>query len=417
LVWNRKTGRPIHPAIVWQDRRTAAACDALRDAGMEAEIRRKTGLLLDPYFSATKLQWILDAVPGARAQAAAGLLAFGTVDAWLIWNLSAGRVHATDASNASRTMLFNIHTGTWDVELLELFDIPASLLPEVVSSSGVCGEAVVGDRTLAIAGIAGDQQAALFGQTCFEAGDAKNTFGTGCFLLMHTGTQAVESSNRLLSTVAWEIDGQREYALEGSVFMGGAVLQWLQEGLGLISHPSEIDALAASVPDNGGVYFVPAMAGLGAPYWDPHARGALLGLTRGTKPGHIARAALEGIALQVADVLEAMTADAGTELETLRVDGGAAASDLLLQIQADILGRRVQRPSITETTALGAAYLAGLALGVWPERSAIARHWQLELELVPQIEREAAAQLRGTWKRAVKRSLGWVRDDESTGRD
>ena len=410
ILWDRKTGEPIHHAIVWQDRRTAETCDRLRAEGAEELIRSRTGLLLDPYFSATKIAWLLDHVPGARARAEKGELAFGTVDTWLAWNLSEGAVHVTDPGNASRTMLYDIHSGTWDDELLRLFDVPREVLPEVVASSGVVGEARIGARTIPIAGIAGDQQAALFGQACFEAGQAKNTYGTGCFLLLHTGTAPVASTQRLLTTVAWEVDGQREYALEGSVFMGGATIQWLKEGLGLIESAAEVNDLAASVEDNGGVYFVPAMAGLGAPHWDPHARGAVLGLTRGTTRGHLARAALEGIAFQVADVLDAMVADAGLPLQTVRVDGGASASDLLLQIQADVLGRTVQRPTVTETTALGAASLAALAVGIWPDRAALAGQWKLDREATPQRSPEAAAAMRAQWTRAVERSKDWARD-------
>ena len=408
ILWDRATGRPIHNAIVWQDRRTADVCTRLREEGVEPELRDKTGLLLDPYFSATKIRWLLENVSGARARAERGELAFGTVDSWLVWNLSEGRAHITDPSNASRTLLYDIRAGCWDEDLLTLFDIPPALLPTVGPSSGTLAEARIGGRRFPIAGLAGDQQAALFGQGCFVPGQAKNTYGTGCFLLLHTGTDAVRSAHRLLTTVAWEVDGVREYALEGSVFMGGATIQWLHDGLGLIENPADVDALARTVPDAGGVYFVPAMAGLGAPHWDPQARGILLGLTRGTEKGHIARAALEGIAFQVADVLDAMSEDAGLPLAELRVDGGASASDLLLQIQADILQRRVQRPTITETTALGAAYLAGLGVGLWPDRKTIATRWQLDAEARPQMSPEDAAALRRQWDRAVQRSRHWA---------
>src|SRR5436190_2864321 len=362
LVWDRTTGKPICNAIVWQDRRTAGVCDRLKARGLAKMIRRKTGLVVDAYFSGTKLQWILNNVPGAKAKARAGQLAFGTIDSWLVWNLTGGRQHVTDPSNASRTMLFNIHTGEWDDELLKLFGVPRSVLPEVRSSSEVYGETTLFGGRIPIAGIAGDQQAALFGQACTEPGMVKNTYGTGCFMLMNTGTKPIASKNNLLTTVAWRIGNRTEYALEGSIFIAGAVVQWVRDGLGIIRSSADVEALAARVPDTGGVYFVPAFAGLGAPHWDQYARGIIAGITRGTTAGHIARAALEGIAYQVADVLKAMEADSGLSIPELRVDGGAAANNLLMQFQADILNVPIVRPKLLETTALGAAYLAGLAV-------------------------------------------------------
>jgi glycerol kinase len=410
VVWDRATGRPIHHAIVWQDRRTASECDLLRTRGHEPTFRARTGLVLDPYFSGTKLAWLLDNVPGARARAEAGELAFGTIDSWLVWNLTGGERHLTDASNASRTLLFNIHDNSWDPQLLELLRIPPAILPEVVDSSQVYGQTAA--RFLAarvpIAGMAGDQQAALFGQLCDRPGMVKNTYGTGCFMLMHTGNRPVASGQNLLTTVASRIKGQTEYALEGSVFVAGAAVQWLRDGLGIIRSSNEVEALAASVPDNGGVYLVPAFAGLGAPHWDPYARGALLGITRGTTAGHIARATLESIAFQTADLLEAMEADAGTPLAELRVDGGATANDLLMQFQADLLGCRVVRPQVRETTALGAAYLAGLAVGYWRDRAEIGQLWQAERTFTPAMERDKAAELRSLWSRALERSKGWA---------
>ena len=410
VVWDRATGRPIHHAIVWQDRRTAGECDELRAGGHEATFREKTGLVLDPYFSGTKLAWLLDHVPSARTKAEAGELAFGTIDSWLVWNLTGGERHITDASNASRTLLYNIHDGQWDPQLLDLLRIPPSILPEVVDSSAVYGQTAA--RFLAaqipIAGIAGDQQAALFGQLCDRPGMVKNTYGTGCFMLMHTGNRPVSSGQNLITTVACRIGGQTEYALEGSVFVAGAAVQWLRDGLGIIRTSSEVEALAASVPDNGGVYLVPAFTGLGAPHWDPYARGALLGMTRGTTAGHIARATLESIAFQTADLLQAMEADAGTPLAELRVDGGATANDLLMQFQADLLGCRVVRPRVRETTALGAAYLAGLAIGYWRDRTEIGQLWQAERVFTPAIEPGRAAELRRTWSRALERSKGWA---------
>ncbi len=409
IVWDRDSGEPVANAIVWQDRRTAPMCDQLRARGVEPMVRERTGLLLDPYFSGTKLAWILDHVAGARARAEAGKLAFGTVDTWLVWKLTGGRVHVTDASNASRTMLFNIHTGTWDMDLLGLFGVPPSMLAEVRSSSEPYGEinAVPGFASVPVAGIGGDQQAALFGQMCIARGMSKCTYGTGCFMLQNTGPRPVASANRLLTTVAWKMGARTDYALEGSVFTAGAVVQWLRDGLGLIRSAGEIEALAGSVPDSGGVVMVPAFAGLGAPHWDPYARGAVVGLTRGVTAAHIARAALEGIAFQVADVLDAMRADSGVDVHELRVDGGAARNDLLMQIQSDLSGVPVCRPAVTETTALGAAYLAGLAVGVWKSPEAIAGQWRMERRFEPRMPRSQAAALRGRWTRAVERATRW----------
>ena len=406
ILWDRETGKPICNALVWQDRRTAGVCESLKAAGHEPLIQQRTGLLIDSYFSASKISWILDHVPGARARAETGKLAFGTVDTWLVWKLTAGRVHITDASNASRTMLFNIHTGEWDGELLRLFRIPASLMPSVRDSSQIYGEvtAVPGLNGIPIAGIAGDQQAALFGQRCVRPGLTKNTYGTGCFMLQNTGTRAVPSTNRLVTTVAWKIKDRTEYALEGSVFVGGAVVQWLRDGLGVIRSSSEVEALAKSVADNGGVYFVPAFVGLGAPHWDSYARGSIFGLTRGSTAGHIARAALESIAYQVADLLDAMQRDAGHPVEELRVDGGASANDSLMQFQCDLLRLPVVRPAATETTALGAAYLAGLGVSFWksvPETSAKGRRFE------PKMPVSQAAALRQRWNEAVSRSKAW----------
>ena len=407
LVWDRRTGEPIANAIVWQDRRTAPTCDALRAAGHAATIAAKTGLVVDAYFSGTKLKWLLDNVPGARRRAEAGELAFGTVDSWLVYKLSDGRRHVTDVSNASRTMLFDIHSGRWDEALCALLDVPMAVLPDVVPSSAVCAQASIEGVDVPIAGIAGDQQAALFGQACHAPGLAKNTYGTGCFLLMNTGRDAVASKNNLVTTVAWQRDGITEYALEGSVFIAGAVVQWLRDGLKIIRQASEVEALARTVPDNGGVYFVPAFAGLGAPHWDAYARGSLFGLTRGASGGHIARAALESIAYQSADVLAAMERDAGITLTELRVDGGATASDLLMQFQADLLGVPVVRPKVRETTALGAAYLAGLAVGFWKSAGEVAANWQVERRFEPSMPREQAANLRTGWEKAVSRAKGW----------
>ena len=408
VVWERASGRPIANAIVWQDRRTAPICDELRAAGHAETIAAKTGLVIDAYFSGTKLKWLLDHVPGARARAASGELAFGTIDAWLIWQLSNGRVHATDASNASRTMLFNIHSGDWDDELLRLLDVPREVLPSVVASSGICAETALEGNIVPIAGIAGDQQAALFGQACLDSGLAKNTYGTGCFMLLNTGKTAVVSRNNLVTTVAWKRDGQLTYALEGSVFIAGAVVQWLRDGLEVIRSAAEVESLAMSVPDNGGVYVVPAFAGLGAPHWDAYARGAIFGLTRGATKGHLARAALESIAYQSADVLEAMQRDAGITLSELRVDGGATCDDLLMQFQADVLGVPVVRPKVLETTALGAAYLAGLAVGFWNNTDDLRANWRIDRRFEPKMPREQAAELRAGWNKAVERAKAWA---------
>jgi glycerol kinase len=408
VLWDRATGKPVANAIVWQDRRTAPMCDELRAAGHATTFAAKTGLVLDAYFSGTKLRWLLDHVDGARARAARGELAFGTIDSWLVWNLTGGRVHCTDASNASRTLLFDIHKGDWDDELLRILDVPRSLLPQVVASSGTCGTTRLGDHDIPIAGIAGDQQAALFGQACVTPGLAKNTYGTGCFLLLNTGSNAVASRNNLVTTVAWLRDGRLEYALEGSVFIAGAVVQWLRDGLKIVRSAAEIEGLAASVPDNGGVYLVPAFAGLGAPHWDPYARGAMFGLTRGSTSAHIARAALEGIAFQSAEILEAMERDAGITLSELRVDGGAAANYLLMQFQADILGVPVVRPKVLETTALGAAYLAGLATGYWSSTDEIAHNIRIDRRFEPAMTRERANELRTHWARAIERTKHWI---------
>jgi glycerol kinase len=411
IVWDRQTGEPIHNAIVWQDRRTADFCERLKAAGAGETIQAKTGLLIDAYFSASKIRWILDHVPGARARADAGALAFGTVDTWLVWKLTGHERHVTDASNASRTMLFNIHTMQWDEELLRLFDIPASLLPEVRSSSEVYGDVspAIGIERVPIAGIAGDQQAALFGQMCLKPGMSKNTYGTGCFLLQNIGTAPTRSRQQLVTTVAWLRGGRAEYALEGSVFIGGAVVQWIRDGLGLVRSAPEIEALASSVADNGGVYLVPAFAGLGAPHWDPYARGTIVGITRGTTSAHIARAALESIAYQVADLLDAMAADSGIALQELRVDGGAATNNMLMQTQADLLGVPVVRPAVTETTALGAAYLAGLAVGYWPSVEAVSGQWKVDRRFEPAMPRSSALALRERWTAALGRSKGWER--------
>jgi len=410
VVWDRTTGKPIHNAIVWQDRRTAAACEALKANGLEATITAKTGLLVDAYFSGTKIAWLLDHVPDARQRAAAGELACGTIDSWLIWNLTGGAVHATDVTNAARTLLFNINTGDWDEKLLAWLNVPHEVLPQVCASSGVVAETAPGlfDVRIPIAGIAGDQQAALFGQRCIQPGMAKNTYGTGCFMLMNTGDEVVHSKSRLLSTAACSTDGKRQYALEGSVFIGGAVVQWLRDGLGIIHESSEIETLAGSVTDNGGVYLVPGFTGLGAPHWDPHARGAIMGLTRGSSAAHIARAALESIAYQSADVLSAMVTDSGIELRELRVDGGAARNDALMQFQADLLGLRVVRPQIQETTALGAAYLAGLGTGYWNTAEQLDAQWQVEKIFEPKMNGDQVADLLAGWHKAVERSKSWA---------
>lgn len=413
VVWDKRSGSPVYNAIVWQDRRTAAQCDALKADGKAELIAARTGLIPDAYFSATKIRWILDNVPGARAKAEQGDLLFGTVDSWLIWNLTKGESHVTDPSNASRTLLFNIHTGQWDDELLELFGIPASMLPRVVPSSGLMG--VVHPEFLGhgvpIAGCAGDQQAATFGNACLNAGMAKSTYGTGCFVLMHTGETARTSQNRLLTTVAWDAGQGLTYALEGSVFIAGALVQWLRDGLGIIRHASEMEGLAQSVPDNGGVCFVPAFAGLGAPHWDPYARGSLLGLTRGVTRGHIARAALEAIALQTLEIMECMEKDAGTSLSVLRVDGGASRNNTLMQCQADILGVPVERPVITETTAFGAACLAGLAVKFWQGQDEVAQLWKLDRRFEPSMDAEQRSMLLRQWRRAVSRAANWIEDE------
>jgi glycerol kinase len=410
VVWDRDTGEPIHNAIVWQDRRTADYCEQLKRDGAGEIIQARTGLLIDAYFSGSKIRWLLDNVPGARARADRGRLAFGTVDSWLLWKLTDGTCHVTDMSNASRTMLFNIHTLRWDEDLLRLFEIPANLLPEVRSSSEPYGQAAaaLGLEQVPIAGIAGDQQAALFGQMCLEPGMSKNTYGTGCFLLQNIGTTPTRSRQQLVTTVAWQVGRVTEYALEGSVFIGGAVVQWIRDGLGFVRHASEIEALAASVSDNGGVFLVPAFAGLGAPHWDPYARGMIVGITRGTTSGHIARAALESIAFQVADLLDAMAADAGVALTELRVDGGAATNNMLMQFQADLLGVPVVRPAVTETTALGAAYLAGLAVGYWPSVDALTGQWRAERRFEPAMPPNTARSLRERWSAAVARSKAWA---------
>jgi glycerol kinase len=453
ILWDRRTGEPIHPAIVWQDRRTAGFCDELKERGLEPLFRERTGLVIDPYFSGSKIRWLLDHIPGVRERAEGGDLAFGTVDSWLVWNLTGGARHATDVTNASRTLLYNIHTGRWDDELLATMGVPAAILPEVLPSSAIYGETVAtlheresgagarrADRTggaarrgkpagvpartkgrarsaaeetpfpapIVIGGVAGDQQAALFGQVCTRPGMAKSTYGTGCFLLMNTGDRPVVSENNLLTTVAWRIDDRTEYALEGSVFIAGAAVQWLRDGLGLIEASSEVERLAASVPDSGGVYFVPALAGLGAPHWDPYARGAILGLSRASSAAHVARATLEGIAHQIVDVTRAMEGDSGIFLEQLRVDGGASANDLLMQMQADFLGASVVRPRVAETTALGAAYLAGLAVGFWKDAAEIAGQWAIDRTFEPSLEPGAANAARAGWRKALQRAKSWV---------
>jgi len=406
VVWDRDTGRPIHNAIVWQDRRTAGRCDQLKARGLASTIKRKTGLVIDAYFSGTKLEWILKNVPGARAKAKAGRLAFGTIDTWLLWNLTAGRVHATDPSNASRTMLFNLR-GDWDKELLKMLGVPRSLLPDVRSSSEVYGDTTLLGGSIPVAGIAGDQQAALFGQTCTQPGMVKNTYGTGCFMLMNTGTKPIASKHNLLTTVAWRIGNRTEFALEGSIFIAGAVVQWLRDGLGIIKSSSDVEALASQVTDPEGVYVVPAFAGLGAPHWDQYARGLVGGVTRGTTAAHIARAALEGIAFQVADVLRAMQADAKIKLKELRVDGGASANNLLMQFQSNLLGVPVVRPKVTETTALGAAYLAGLAVGYWKDQKQIAGQWQVDRRFTSTMKAAQRQQLERGWQKALDRAKHW----------
>ena len=409
VVWDRRTGQPIHNAIVWQDRRTARFCDELKGRGLSELIARKSGLVIDAYFSASKLRWLLDNVPGARQRAALGELAFGTIDTWLAWNLTGGRLHVTEPSNASRTMLFNLRTGAWDDELLAVFDVPREVLPEVRSSSEIYGETAheIFGAPIPIAGMAGDQQAALFGQNCFHRGLAKNTYGTGCFMLMNIGLEPAPSRHQLLTTVAWQAGGQTEYALEGSVFVGGAVVQWLRDGLGLIKSSAEVEALAGSVADAGGVYLVPAFAGLGAPHWDQYARGTITGLTRGTTAAHLARAALEGIAFQVADVLDVMKEDSGISLSELRADGGAAANNLMMQFQSDILRVPVIRPKIIETTALGAGYLAGLATGFWKDQDEVQRVWEADRTFEPQLSADEAAHRRRRWGEALQRAREW----------
>ena len=408
VVWDRATGEPVCNAIVWQDRRTAKYCDSLHDK--RDWIRGKTGLIIDAYFSATKVKWILDNVENARKRAERGELCFGTIDTWLIWNLTKGEVFVTDPSNASRTMLYNIHTLDWDDELLALFDIPRSILPEVRASSEVYGTVSTRylEHPVPIAGIAGDQQAALFGQLCTEKGMLKNTYGTGCFLLMNTGDEAVTSKNNLLTTIAWKVDGKTTYALEGGVFVGGAAVQWLRDGARIIRTSADINTLAATVEDNGGVYFVPALTGLGAPYWDSYARGAFFGITRGTTDGHLARATLEGIAFQVYDIVKAMEADAGAQTRELRVDGGASMSDYLMQTQADIFGFDIVRPKTVETTALGAAYLAGLATGYWEDIDSIRKQWKIDKTFTPQLPPERVKEMLHYWHKAVNAARHWI---------
>ena len=409
IVWDRRTGDPIYNAIVWQDRRTSGFCDQLREKGHEQLIQRKTGLVIDAYFSGSKVRWILDHVAEARERAKRGELAFGTVDSWLIWKLTNGAHHVTDVTNASRTMLFNIHTQRWDEELLDLLQIPAALLPEVVSSSEVCGKTVGVLEGIPVAGIAGDQQAALFGQMCTRPGMVKCTYGTGSFMLLNTGPTPVESRNKLLTTIGWRMDGQTAYALEGSIFIAGAVVQWLRDQLQMIRSAEEIEELAASVDDTGGVFLVPAFSGLGAPHWDQYARGTIVGLTRGSNRAHIARAALEGIAFQVADVLAAMEDDSGVPVRELRVDGGAARNNLLMQIQADLLGVPVTRPSNPETTVLGATYLAGLAVGFWPDQATIGQQWSSDAQFKPQLGERERRNRRDRWSQALDRARHWER--------
>ena len=412
VVWDSKTGQPVSHAIVWQDRRTSDYCDKLRADGWTQCIREKTGLILDAYFSATKIRWILENVPGARERAERGELRFGTVDSWLVWNLTGGKCHVTDVTNASRTMLFNIHTLEWDEEILKLMDIPRSMMPEVRSCSEVYGHtdllAGLGsaeNASVPVAGMVGDQQSALFGQMCIRPGDVKNTYGTGCFLLMNIGETPLLSSNNLLTTIAWKIGSCVDYALEGSVFVAGSVVQWLRDGLGIIRSSADVEALAATVPDNGGVYFVPALTGLGAPYWDAYAKGSINGITRGTTAGHIARAALEGIAFQTMDIVKAMESDAGVPMKRLKVDGGASRNNLMMQFQSDILGASVIRPQITETTALGAAYMAGLAVGFWATLDEISRQWKAERQFEPTASSENVEKIKAGWAEAVGRTL------------
>lgn len=407
IVWDAETGEPVYNAIVWQDRRTSEYCDSLKEQNLTGFIREKTGLIIDAYFSATKIRWILENVPGARARAEAGKLRFGTVDTWLLWNLTRGECHMTDVSNASRTMLFNIHTLNWDEDLMKLFGIPMSMLPEVHSSSEIYGytKTTIFAHKVPVAGIAGDQQAALFGQMCTTPGSVKNTYGTGCFLLMNSGTKPITSSHNLLTTIAWKIGDTVNYALEGSIFVGGSVVQWLRDGLGIIKSSSEIESLAMTVPDNGGIYFVPALTGLGAPYWDQYAKGTICGLTRGTTAAHIARAALEGIAFETMDIVNAMEHDAGIKLAELKVDGGASRNNLMMQFQADILGTKVIRPKITETTAMGACYLAGLATGYWDSLDDIKRQWNADKVFEPLAPAEKVLKLKEGWANAIGRTL------------
>ena len=405
IVWDAATGKPICNAIVWQDRRTSEYCDSLKEAGLTEMIRSKTGLIIDAYFSGTKIRWILENVPGARERAERGELRFGTVDSWLVWNLTGGHEHVTDVSNASRTMLFNIHTLQWDAELLDILGVPLSMMPQVKSSSEVYGRTSLLGEDVPVSGIAGDQQAALFGQMCTEQGAVKNTYGTGCFLLMNTGEKPIVSKNNLLTTIAWKLDGKVTYALEGSIFVAGSVVQWLRDGLGIIRSSSEVEALAASVPDAGGVYMVPALTGLGAPYWDQYAKGSIHGITRGTTAAHIARAALEGIAFQTMDIVSAMEKDAGVPLGELKVDGGASRNNLLMQFQSDVLGTKVVRPLVTETTALGAAYLAGLAVGFWKSIDEVKRQWQAERIFTPTMAPDLVALAKKGWADAVDRTL------------
>jgi len=413
LIWNKETGKPIYNAIVWQDKRTAKMCDEYKKLGYEKLVKRKTGLVIDSYFSATKVKWILDNVKGAREKAGQGKLAMGTVDSWLIWKLTNGEKHITDVTNASRSMLYNISNLQWDQELLQIFNIPTNILPEVVSSSGLHAETKIDlfDAPIPIAGIAGDQQAALFGQQCISPGLAKSTYGTGSFLLMNTGEKLVPSKNKLVTTIAWQVGENVQYALEGSIFIAGAVVQWLRDQLGIIQSSSEIEALAASVEDNGGVYFVPAFAGLGAPHWDQYARGTIVGLTRGTGKAHLARAALEGIAFQAMDIVKAMEDDSGIEMKELRADGGAAVNNLLMQFQAEVLQKAVVRPQVIETTALGAAYLAGLAVGYWQNMDELQQNWQIDKKFEPKMAIDNVKELIVNWEKALNKSRDWVDGD------
>jgi len=408
VIWDRKTGQPIYNAIVWQDRRTSQYCDELKEKGLSETIQAKTGLIIDAYFSATKIRWILDHVDGARAKAEAGQLAFGTIDSWLVWNLTQGQLHITDVSNASRTMIFNIHTLDWDKELLSIFDIPESILPSVKSSSEVYGEAIGLATPIPIAGIAGDQQAALFGQLCLKPGMVKNTYGTGCFMIMNTGEKPITSNNKLLTTIAWQIGDKTHYALEGSIFIAGAVVQWLRDSLGIIKTSADVEKLASKVADSGGVYFVPAFAGLGAPHWNQDARGTLVGMTRGSTSAHIARAALDSIAYQTLEVLQAMKIDSNIDIQELRVDGGATANNLLMQFQADIIGAQVIRPKITETTALGAAYLAGLAVGFWKSTDELEHQWQIDRVFKPSMNSSETEPFIKEWHRAITATMNWA---------